>query len=41
MSTFAVAVLTTDRIDYWIRRHIIHYWCETGPAQTAKRLRSK
>ena len=25
--------LTADRIDYWVRRHAIQYWCETQPAQ--------
>ena len=26
-------ILTADRIDYWIRRHVIQYWCETNPSQ--------
>jgi hypothetical protein len=25
MSTIAAATLTADRIDYWIRRHVIQY----------------
>jgi len=25
MSTIAAATLTADRIDYWIRRHVIEY----------------
>jgi hypothetical protein len=33
MSTFAAATLTADRIDYWIRRHVIQYWGETHPPQ--------
>ena len=27
------AALTADRIDYWIRRHVIQYWHETHPSQ--------
>jgi hypothetical protein len=27
------AVLTADRIDSWIRRHVIQYYCETHPSQ--------
>jgi len=26
-------ILTADRIDYWIRLHVIQYCCETHPAQ--------
>jgi len=26
-------ILTADRIDYWIRRHVIQFYCETHPAQ--------
>jgi hypothetical protein len=33
MSTFAAAVLTADRIDFWIRRHVIQHCCETHPPQ--------
>jgi len=33
MSTLAAAALTADRIDYWIRRHVIQYWHETHPSQ--------
>jgi hypothetical protein len=29
----AAAALTADRIDYWIRRHVIQYWHETHPSQ--------
>jgi hypothetical protein len=29
----AAAALTSDRIDYWIRRHVIQYWHETHPSQ--------
>jgi hypothetical protein len=27
------AALTADRIDYWIRRHVIQYWHEAHPSQ--------
>jgi hypothetical protein len=30
---FAAAALTADRIDYWIRRHVIQYWHEAHPSQ--------
>jgi hypothetical protein len=33
MSTLAAAALTADRIDYWIRRHLIQYCHETHPSQ--------
>jgi hypothetical protein len=29
----AAAVLTADRIDYWIRRHVIQYWHEAHSSQ--------
>jgi hypothetical protein len=29
----AAAALTADRIDYWIRRHVIQYWHEAHPSQ--------
>ena len=29
----ASAALTADRIDYWIRRHVIQYWHEAHPSQ--------
>jgi hypothetical protein len=29
----AGAALTADRIDYWIRRHVIQYWHEAHPSQ--------
>jgi hypothetical protein len=32
-STLAAAALTADRIDYWIRRHVIRYWHEAHPSQ--------
>jgi hypothetical protein len=32
-STLAAAALTADRIDYWIRRHVIQYWHEAHPSQ--------
>ena len=33
LSTLAAAAQTADRIDYWIRRHVIEYWDETHPSQ--------
>jgi hypothetical protein len=33
MSRLATAALTADRIDYWIRRHVIQYWHEAHPSQ--------
>ena len=33
MSTLAVTALTADRIDYWIRRHVIQYWHDAHPSQ--------
>jgi hypothetical protein len=27
----AAALITADRIDYWIRRHVIQYWHEAIP----------
>ncbi len=32
LSTLAAAAQTADRIDYWIRRHVIEYWDETHPS---------
>ena len=34
MSTVAAAAQTADRIDYWIRRHVIQYCYGTHPAQS-------
>jgi hypothetical protein len=34
MSTIAAAALTADRIDYWIRRHVIQYCHGTHPSQS-------
>jgi hypothetical protein len=34
MSRRLVAVQTVDRIDYWIRRHVIQHCHETHPAQS-------
>ena len=34
MSTIAAAVQTTDRIDYWIRRHMIPYGYGTHPSRS-------
>src|SRR5262249_291853 len=33
MSTLAAAALRADRMDYWIRRHVIQYWDGTHPSQ--------
>ena len=33
LSTLAAAAQKADRIDYWIRRHVIEYWDETHPSQ--------
>jgi hypothetical protein len=33
MSTIAAAAQTADRIDYWIRRHVIHYCYGTHPCE--------
>ena len=33
LSTLAAAAQTADRIDYWIRRHVIEYSDETHPSQ--------
>ena len=34
MSTIAAAAQTADRIDYWIRRHVIPYCYGTHPSQS-------
>jgi hypothetical protein len=34
MSTIAAAALTVDRIDYWIRQHVIQYCHGTHPSQS-------
>jgi hypothetical protein len=34
MSTIDAAALTADRIDYWVRRHIIQYCYGPHPAQS-------
>ena len=34
MSTVAATAQTADRIDYWIRRHVIQYCYGTHPAQS-------
>ena len=33
MSTVAAATQTADRIDYWIRRHVIQYCYGTHPSK--------
>jgi len=40
MSTIAPAAQTADRIDYWIRRHVIRYSCGTHPSQSESKLNS-
>ena len=32
LSTLVAAAQTADRIDYWIRRHVIEYGDETHPS---------
>jgi hypothetical protein len=39
MSTIAAAQ-TTDRIDYWIRRHLIQYCYGTHPSQSQTKFNS-
>jgi hypothetical protein len=34
MSTIAATTLTADRIDYWIRRHVIQYCQATHPSRS-------
>jgi hypothetical protein len=34
MSTVAAAAQTADRIDYWIRRHVVQYCYGTHPCQS-------
>jgi hypothetical protein len=34
MSTVAAAAQTADRIDYWIRRHVIQYCYGAHPSQS-------
>jgi hypothetical protein len=34
MLKLGAAVLTADRIDFWIRRHVIQYCCETPIANS-------
>ena len=36
LSTLAAAAQIADRIDYWIRRHVIEHWDETHPPQSRK-----
>jgi hypothetical protein len=38
MSTIAAAAQTADRIDYWIRRHVIQYCYETHPSQSQSKF---
>ena len=38
MSTIAAAAQTADRIDYWIRRHVIQYCCGTHPSQSQSKF---
>jgi hypothetical protein len=37
MSAIAAAAQTADRIDYWIRRHVIQYCYETHPSENRSR----
>ena len=38
MSTVAAAAQTADRIDYWIRGHVIPYCYETHPSQSQSKF---
>ena len=38
MSTVAAAAQTADRIDYWIRRHVIQYCYGTHPSQSRSKF---
>jgi hypothetical protein len=40
MSTIAAAAQTADRIDYWIRRHVIQYYYVTHPSQSQTKFNS-
>ena len=40
MSTIATAAQTADRIDYWIRRHVIQYCYETHSSQSQTKFNS-
>jgi hypothetical protein len=38
MSTIAAAAQTADRIDYWIRRHVIQHCYGTHPSQSQSKV---
>jgi hypothetical protein len=40
MSAIAAAAQTADRIDYWIRRHVIQYCYETHSPQNQTKFNS-
>jgi hypothetical protein len=40
MSAIAAAAQTADRIDYWIRRHVIQYCYETHSSQSQTKFNS-
>ena len=40
MSTVAAAAQTADRIDYWIRRHVIPHCYGTHPSQSQSKFNS-
>ena len=40
MSTIAAAAQTADRIDYWIRRHVIQSCYGTHPPQSRSKFKS-
>jgi hypothetical protein len=40
MATIADAAQTADRIDYWIRRHVIQYCYGTHPSQSQTKFNS-
>jgi hypothetical protein len=39
VSTIAAAAQTADRIDYWIRRHVIPYCYGTHPPQSQSKFK--
>ena len=40
MSTIAAAAQTADRIDYWIRRHVVQYCYDTHPLSKPHQVNS-
>jgi hypothetical protein len=40
MSTIALAAQTADRIDYWIRQHVIQYCYGSHPSRSQSKINS-